>query len=287
MAQCHGRNQRTGERCRRSVVGSASTCSYHDPTAIQAKEARRRSSSAAPPPSGGRTLTTKLLSTRTCDDFETLFSAGTGWGRCACLFALDAPRSTKGGTWAAQRDVNLATIRGLVAAGRSQGVLAYDAGAPVAWCQFVPRDQLRVATVAASGADWFITCFVVDPRDRGRGATGVTLRAAVKAISRKGGGVIEGHATAIAPGPPPKSDRKDLYTDDDILFWGGTARVRYGFVVDGVGPVAALYRGRRSMHGAPLGGTVELYRREGFEAVAVVPRAKSALADRVIMRRTV
>lgn len=279
---------RTGEQCKRSAVGGSTTCSYHDPKAIQAKEARRRAQSAAPGPSPGvrPKFTTKVLSTRTCDDFETLFAEGTGWGRCACLFALDAPRSTKGGTWANQREVNLRTMRGLVAQGRSHGILVYDGEVPVAWCQFVARDQLRVDGVASSDADWFITCFVVDPRYRGLGATQVALRAAVKAIARKGGGVIEARATVMASGPPPKPARKDLYQEGDVLFWGGTARVRYGVEVDGVGPVAALYRSRRSMHTAPLGGTVDLYRREGFEAVGVAPRPTSALADRVVMRRT-
>jgi hypothetical protein len=230
-----------------------------------------------------------VLSTTTFGDFEMLFAAGTGWGRCACLFALDARRSTKGGTWAVQREVNLNTMRELVAQGRSQGILVYDDGAPIAWCQFVPRDHLRLAEVAASGADWFITCFVVDPRYRRLGATRVALRAAVKAIGRRGGGIVEGHATAMAPGPAPEPepDRKDFYVDGDVLFWGGAARVRYGVDVEGVGPVAGLYRSRRSMHSAPLGGTVDLYRREGFDAVAVAPRPKAALADRVVMRRTV
>jgi GNAT superfamily N-acetyltransferase len=248
---------------------------------------RRIASEGRAGTSGRRSFTTKLLSKQTCDDFETLFAVGTGWGRCGCLFALDARRSTRGETWAAQREVNLRAMRGLVEQSRSQGILVYDDGKPVGWCQFVPKDQLRFTDVAESGADWFITCFVVDPRYRGFGATGVALRAALKAIARRGGGVVEGRATAIAPGPPPTPDRKGVYVDDDVLFFGGSAKVRFGVEVDGVGPVAALYRSRRSMHSAPLGGTMDLFRREGFEAVSVVPRAKSALADRIVMRRTV
>jgi GNAT superfamily N-acetyltransferase len=242
--------------------------------------------------SGRTAFTTKELSKRTCDDFETLFAEGTGWGRCGCLFALQVRRSTRGGTWAEQRAVNLCTMRGLVEHGRSQGVLVYEDGSPVGWCQFVPKDELRFADVAASGAAWFVTCFVIDPRYRGLGATGVALRAAVKAISRKGGGIVEGHATAIAPGPPPKPERKGPHREGDVLFYGGSAKVRFAVEVDGVGPVTALYRSRRSMHGAPLGGTVDLFRREGFEAVAVLPRPPSGRAaliqpDRIVMRRTI
>lgn len=280
MPQCVGRSQRTGERCRRSAASGASTCYYHGSAAAPPRKG------ASPRPSSP-ILTTKVLSKRTWDDFETLFAVGTGWGRCGCLFALDARRSTRGGTWAEQRDTNLGTMRGLVERGRSHGILVYDQGTPVGWCQFVPKDELRFADQAASGPDWFITCFVIDPRYRGLGATSVALRAALAAIRRRGGGLVEGRATAMASEPPPTTDRKDLYVDDDVLFWGGSAKVRYGLEIDGVGPVAALYRNRRSMHGAPLGGTVDLFRREGFEAVEVVPRTKTALADRVVMRRTV
>jgi hypothetical protein len=124
MAQCIGRNQRTGERCKRSASGDASTCYYHSPAARQAKRvAPRRVAESKPTArkSGRTAFTTKELSKRTFEDFEALFAEGTGWGRCGCLFALDAPRSTRGGTWAEQREVNLCTMRGLVEKRRSQG----------------------------------------------------------------------------------------------------------------------------------------------------------------------
>jgi GNAT superfamily N-acetyltransferase len=236
-------------------------------------------------------LTTKELSQRTWDDFETLFAEGTGWGRCACLFALQARRSGAR-TWGEQRKVNLGTQRGLLEQGRSHGILVYEGATPVGWCQFVPKDELRLTDLAAEGAAWFVTCFVTDPRYRGHGVTGVALRAAVKAISRKGGGIVEGHATAIAPGPPPKPERRGTYIQGDVLFHSGTAMFLYRLEVEGVGPVTALYRSRRSMHGAPLGGTVDLYRRSGFEAVAVLPPPTSRqfaefMPDRIVMRRSV
>jgi GNAT superfamily N-acetyltransferase len=179
----------------------------------------------------------------------------------------------------------------LVEQRRSHGVLIYADGAPVGWCQFVGKDDLRFQDRAAAGAAWFVTCFVVDPRYRGHGVTGYALRAALDAIERKGGGIVEGHATAIVPGEPPTPERRDIYVEDDVLFYGGRARVRYGYEVDGVGPVTALYRSRRSMHGAPLGGTVDLFGRAGFRAVEVLPRPSKKMADvmpdRIVMRRTV
>ncbi len=293
MAQCVGRSKRSGERCKRTASGATNTCYYHGPAAGQVKRAAaRRVANAESEGVAGKSarpaFTTKELSKRTCDDFETLFAEGTGWGRCGCLFALQAPRSTRGGTWTEQREANLCTMRGLVEQGRSQGVLVYDEATPVGWCQFVPKDELRFADAAESGAAWFVTCFVIDPRYRGLGATGVALRAAVEAISLKGGGIVEGHATPMVPGPPPKPERKGTYIEGDVLFHGGSAKARFGLEVEGVGPVTALYRSKRSMHSAPLGGTMDLYRRQGFEAVAVLPRRPSGqLADRIVMQRSV
>jgi hypothetical protein len=296
VARCVGRSRRSGERCKRSAAAGASTCYYHGPAAGQVKRVAARrvadaESEGVAHKSGRTAFATKELSKRTWDDFEALFAEGTGWGRCGCLFALDAPRSTRGGTWAAQREVDLCTMRGLVEQGRSQGILVYGDGAPVGWCQFVPKDRLRFTNAAASGAAWFVTCFVIDPRYRGLGATGVALRAAVEAIGRSGGGIVEGHATAIVPGPPPKPERKGAHLEGDVWFSRGSAKVRFEVEVEGVGPVTALYRSKRSMHGAPLGGTVDLFRREGFEAVAVLPRPTSGRAafkpDRIVMRRTV
>ena len=182
-------------------------------------------------------------------------------------------------------------MRGLVEERRSQGILVYDDGAPVGWCQFVPKDELRLKERAAAGAAWFVTCFVVDPRCRGHGVTGFALRAAVEAIRRRGGGIVEGLATAMVPGPPPKAERRDAYAEGDVLFYGGSARVRFRYEIEGVGPVTALYRSQRSMHGAPLGGTMDLFLREGFKAVEVLLRPSRKFAefmpDRIVMRRSV
>lgn len=294
MAQCVGRSQRTGERCGRTAPAGSTTCYYHGPAAGLAKTAAaRRPADVVSVPTA---FSAKELSKRTFDDFETLFAEGTSWGRCGCLWALQARRVTRGGTWAEQRLVNLGTMRGLVEQGRSHGTLVYADETPVGWCQFVPKDELRPTMknlpLSESDAAWFVTCFVIDPRYRGRGAAGVALRAAVEAIRRKGGGVVEGHATAMAPGPPPQSERRDTHLHDDVLFYRGDGVVRLGVGVEGVGPVTALYRSRRAPHGGPLGGTVDLFRQAGFDAVAVRPRPATEKGpnfapDRIVMRRTV
>jgi hypothetical protein len=288
MAQCVGRSQRTGERCKRTATQGSSTCSYHTVDRRSVEAGRKEIARKSGPPA----LSTKELSKRTWDDFEALFAEGTGWGRCACLYALRVRRPpARGRTWAQQREAGLGTMRDFVERGRSQGILVYDGRTPVGWCQFVTKDELRFDERAAAGAAWFVTCFVVDPRYRGHGVTGVALRAAVKAISRKGGGIVEGAATAVVAESPPKAEQRGVHIQDDVLFVGGKARFRYGVEVEGVGPVTAMYRSRRSMHNAPLGGTVDLFAREGFEAVEVLPRPSRKFAefmpDRIVMRRPV
>lgn len=99
MAQCVGRSQRTGERCKRSAAAGASTCYYHGQT-VRVRAAPRRVESDDPARRSSRpAFTTKVLSKRTYDDFETLFAVGTGGGGCAYLFALDPRRATRGGSW--------------------------------------------------------------------------------------------------------------------------------------------------------------------------------------------
>jgi hypothetical protein len=252
-------------------------------------------------------FTTKELSKRTWRDFETLFAEGTGWGRCACLASLGARRASRNvaRTWAAQRTANLSTMRGLVEQGRAHGILVYDGGVPVGWCQFGPTDELPVTDDRASAGAWRITCFVADTSHRGHGVPGVALRGALEAIGTKGGGVVEGYPFAVAPGPPPKDEqwarlrrnpnatkeefgRALVHREGDVAFYSGSGLIRFGVEVEGVGPVAAMYRRGAQMYG----GTVDLFRREGFEAVAVLPRPTSPRArllapDRIVMRRSV
>ena len=296
MAQCGGRSERTGERCKSNGDRRArARAHYHREAAGQV------SRHAAVGPSRKPWLARRvagcsrrrMLSKRTCDDFETLFAVGTGWGRCGCLFALDARRSTRGGTWAEQREVNLAHdararrtwplagdpgLRRRLAGGlvsvRPEGRAALDRRGRGR--RGVVRDVLRRRPSIPRARRDRSCAARSGQRDQPQGAA-----ASSRAMPRRS-----------RPGPPPKPERKGAHVEGDVLFYGGSAKVRFGVEVEGVGPVTALYRSRRSMHGAPLGGTVDLFRREGFEAVAVLPRPTSGRAalnqpDRIVMRRTV
>ncbi|MFL6350541.1 MAG: GNAT family N-acetyltransferase [Bryobacteraceae bacterium] len=91
----------------------------------------------------------------------------------------------------------------LVERGCSHGVLVYAQGEPVGWCQYGPKEELPritnsrkyrgLATESNSERVWRITCFVVDKKYRRRGVATAALKAALKAIKEKGGGLVEAY----------------------------------------------------------------------------------------------
>jgi len=91
----------------------------------------------------------------------------------------------------------------LVEKGCAHGILVYAKGEPVGWCQYGPREELprvdntqnyrRLALEGGTERLWRITCFVVDKQHRRRGAASVALKAALEAIRKKGGGLVEAY----------------------------------------------------------------------------------------------
>lgn len=159
------------------------------------------------------TYTTKELSPETWPDFDRLFAPGTGWAFCACMFfqrGRHLPQAEFPGR-EAMRVQNRAEKRALVDQGRAHGILVYENGEPVGWCQYGPPDELPIPgsgrtsrRIPPAGTDvrWRITCFVTRVRGRRRGVAGAALRAALAAIHRHGGGLVEAY-------PPVSLGRAD------------------------------------------------------------------------------
>ena len=124
------------------------------------------------------------------------------------------PENKQPGTRAARAVRNRREKRGLVEKGCAHGIIVYSRGEPVGWCQYGPRDELpRIdntrnyrSFLAESGTEklWRITCFVVRKEYRKRGVAGVALKAALAAIRKKGGGLVEAY-------PVSKSDQGPNY----------------------------------------------------------------------------
>ncbi len=158
--------------------------------------------------------TTKELSNETWPDFVRLFTRGGGWDFCWCMHfqrpysSSTSKRLTMGKnkmrqTRAVRSVRNRREKKHLVDTGLAHGILVYAQGDPVGWCQYGPREELpRIdsyrkyrALAPGRGAErlWRITCFVVNKRVRRRGIARAALRAALDAIRKKGGGLVEAY----------------------------------------------------------------------------------------------
>lgn len=159
-----------------------------------------------------RSFITRELSSATWSDFEALFEKNHGvQAGCWCMFyrrtsPLHSPDES------ARREQNRRDQRELVHRGASRGILVYEGGRPVGWCQFgravefpridAGRKYRRVSPPDARLPTWRITCFFVDRPFRNHGVAETALSQAIEAIRRSGGGTVEAypatHRRAVA-----------------------------------------------------------------------------------------
>ena len=233
-------------------------------------------------------FSTKELSPETWPDFERLFSQGNGWDHCWCMAFQRARQSSRNEfpTRAEQSVQNHEEKRGLVQSGRAHGILVYAGGAPVGWCQFGSEDELYGIASRRKGSEpnapkndtelWRITCFVTDRKYRRRGVAGVALTAALAAIRKKGGGLVEAY--------PVAHWHVDRQLGRLIREYGrGSPEVREhlrsrslpeGVFVQGIGPVQAVHG---TFGNVSTQGTVSMFERAGFRAVAVIGKTHVAM----------
>src|SRR5438128_7546443 len=187
-------------------------------------------------------FSTKRLTKNTLPDFERLFEKHPAPGAfsCWCTYHHRARPSVNeellSGVRRAAR--NRQRRRELVENESSHGILVYAKGEPIGWCQYGPREELpRVdhaqkyrGLVPEDGKErlYRITCFVVDKQHRRRGVASVALKAALEAIRRKGGGLVEAY-------PVSKTDQGSNY------MYCGTVRM---FEKAGFKTIAPLATGR-------------------------------------------
>ena len=150
--------------------------------------------------------TTKELSTKSWPDFERLFSQKNGWDFCWCMH-FHRPRGLPKDKWLptrAERGVrNRREKRELVERGCAHGILVYAKGEAVGWCQYGPTDELPridnsrkyrgLAPERTTDRLWRITCFAVLKEYRKHGVATAALKAALEAIRKKGGGLVEAY----------------------------------------------------------------------------------------------
>ncbi len=256
-------------------------------------------------------LVTKELSTRTWSDYVNFFSQGNGWDHCGCTAwqGFRAPASVR--KWADKRDWNLELKRKLVERDLAHGILVYSDGAPVGWCQYGPKAELplpqaerKTLLMGESGSDrqpaapdasaspsdgvWRITCFCTHKDFARRGIAGVALRAALAAIRKRGGGVVEAFPVVLVPESDPRiiaarqwrrelirlirqhgrfSDEVEQYLSTRGEFQVHPRRnARVSMAVKGIGDV----NGTGWVYGYMYPGTLAMFEREGFIPVAPI-----------------
>lgn len=251
-------------------------------------------------------LATKELDEATWPDYVRFFSQGNGWDHCGCTAyqSFRAPSSI--GKWSDRRDWNLALKRSLLERGLTHGILVYSEAEPVGWCQFGPTDELplprdqRRALLGGGGAGrdrgvddrvWRITCFCTLKQFARRGVAGVALPAALKAIRRRGGGLVEASPVALVLESDPRlvalrqwrrgrarlikaHGRFSAQVERHLSSPPEPVKVQ----VAGIGEVVGSDWSYGSMHA----GSVAMFEREGFVGVASI-----GTGPRVIMQRTV
>lgn len=148
-------------------------------------------------------LVTREFATSRWHDFQELFSKYGGvQSGCWCMFYhREGPNGPLQD--AARQERNRLDHRALLAAGHAHGILVYHEDVPVGWCQFgrasdLPRvERGRKYKALAAGlsapADWRITCFFVDKPYRRSGVAKAALHAALQAMARRGGGIVEAY----------------------------------------------------------------------------------------------
>lgn len=258
-------------------------------------------------------FTTRELSGSTWPDFVTFFSGVHG---CACTLYSFGRHLTMAGNTAAERAElygapdrsrrhfpaqeqrrarQLAAVKELLDQGRFHGILVYDEGEPVGWCQYgpvadLPVDPARVEPKMLArdpSSQWRITCFTTRMDHRRQGVASAALAAAIEAIRNRGGGWVEASPLAFA------------HHDTELPKIRSTYRWRSEEVrehlkdwpekdIPGVGRVRAGLARKRSLDHK---GLMSMFERAGFTPVARDELSSSdkwwVPHDRVLMRMKV
>ncbi|MDG6985966.1 MAG: GNAT family N-acetyltransferase [Nitrososphaerota archaeon] len=148
--------------------------------------------------------TTKELTAATWPDFQRLFRRPGEWGACWCIYyQRKKPPPSAGMTLEQRAERNRRDKKAMVKSGRSHGILVYDAGEPVGWCQYGEKDEApridasrkykALDVEPVGGRLWRISCFSVDRKYRKMGVAKTGLSAALESIKRQGGGTVEAY----------------------------------------------------------------------------------------------
>jgi len=144
-------------------------------------------------------LTISALTLEQWPALEDLFGRAGASNGCWCMYWRIGPRYRD-----RPRADNQHDLRQLAASGPPPGLLAFDGGIAVGWCELAPRADLGwlAHTRHLQPVDdlpvWSIPCFYVRRTHRGRGVMGGLIEAAVAAADSVGAPALEAYPVDTA-----------------------------------------------------------------------------------------
>lgn len=171
--------------------------------------------------------TTKPLTAETWTDFADLVEAHNGvWGGCWCM-GFHPEGVGRGHTATGNRDAK----RAHTMAGTVHQILVYTHDECVGWCQYGTPAELpninnkkKYDVAAEDPPTWRIGCIFTAGKHRGQGVARAAVNAALDAIARAGGGIVEAYPEQTAERPPQRGAY--LHTGPEALY------EQFGFVRD-------------------------------------------------------
>jgi GNAT superfamily N-acetyltransferase len=125
---------------------------------------------------------------------EELFGRAGASNGCWCMYWRIGPEYHR-----RLREDNKRDLRELAASAQPPGLLAFDDGAPVGWCELAPRTELPwlMRTRHFAPVDdlpvWSVPCFYVRRTHRGRGVSGALIDGALAVAGSAGAPALEAY----------------------------------------------------------------------------------------------
>jgi GNAT superfamily N-acetyltransferase len=139
-------------------------------------------------------LTIRPLTPQEWPALEDLFGRAGASNGCWCMYWRIGPRYRD-----RPREDNQHDLRQLAASGPPPGLLAFDGGIAVGWCELAPRAdlgwlaQVRHLQPVDDLPVWSIPCFYVRRTHRGRGVMGTLIEAAAAFAASAGAPALEAY----------------------------------------------------------------------------------------------
>jgi GNAT superfamily N-acetyltransferase len=128
-------------------------------------------------------------------DFVRLFGGNGACGGCWCMWWRQTRREFE----ERHGESNKRAMKRIVEGGEVPGLLAYEDGAPVAWCSIAPRERFpslnrsRVLKPLDDETVWSLVCLFVERGRRGRGLTVEVIKGAVEYARANGCRIVEAY----------------------------------------------------------------------------------------------